>query len=246
VTGAASGIGRASAVGFAARGAAVGVLDIDLQGASETAGLIVASGGRALPLEVDVGDENAVCAAVRQVVDAYGGLDFAHNNAGIPGAGLAPLAEVATADWDHVIRINLSSVFFSMKHEIPHLLARGGGAIVNTASTAGLVAVDQLPAYIASKHGVVGLSKSAALDYARHRIRVNAVCPGLTRTPMSESALGTDDAAFDAVAAQIPLGRVGKPEDIAAGVIWLCSDEAGFVTGQALSLDGGGAKISLT
>jgi NAD(P)-dependent dehydrogenase (short-subunit alcohol dehydrogenase family) len=191
-----------------------------------------------MSLRVDVGDEEAVKAAVDAVVEEFGGLDFAFNNAGI-SATPAPLAEVETEAWLHVLQVNLSSVFFSMKHELPHLLERGGGAIVNTASNAGLFAVPAMPAYVASKHGVVGLSKSAAVDYGPQGIRVNAICPGFIRTPLLESFVGTDDAPYEGMAALTPLRRVGTPEDAAEAAVWLCSEEASFVTGQAITIDGG-------
>ncbi|HEY6762285.1 MAG TPA: glucose 1-dehydrogenase [Baekduia sp.] len=237
VTGAGTGIGRASAIAFGARGAAVGVLDVRAEEAAETARLVEEAGGRALAVTVDVGDEASVAAAVTAVVDAFGGLDFAHNNAGIMG-GNALIQDLAVEDWDRMIRVNLTGVFFCMKHELPHMVARGGGAIVNTSSNAGLYAVAGMPAYVASKHGVVGLSKAAAVDYGKHGIRVNTLCPGSTQTPMLEAYThGTDGVAARVNA--IPLGRLGQPDEVALGAVWLCSDEASFATGISMSLDGG-------
>ena|SRR5271166_761794 len=237
VTGAGTGIGRASAVAFGARGAAVGVLDTREQEANETAGLVEQAGGRALPIVVDVGDEAAVKDAVDRLAETYGGLDFAHNNAGIQGT-TKMLAELPFEEWDRVLRVNLAGVFFCMKHELLHMVRRGGGAIVNTSSAAGLYALAGAPAYVASKHGVVGLSKAVAVDYAKHGVRVNCVCPSLTVTPMYDAvvAAGTDLAAGHAA---IPLGRPAQPEEIAEAVVWLCSPEASYVTALTMSLDGG-------
>ncbi|HET6509936.1 MAG TPA: glucose 1-dehydrogenase [Baekduia sp.] len=237
VTGAGTGIGRASAIAFGARGAAVGVLDVRAEEAAETARLVEAAGGRALPVTVDVGDEPSVAAAVSAVVDAFGGLDFAHNNAGIMGAN-GPLQDLGLEEWDRMLRVNLTGVFLCMKHELPHLVARGGGAIVNTSSNAGLHAVPNMPAYVASKHGVVGLSKAAAVDYGKHGVRVNALCPGSTQTPMLEAYTHGTDGVAQRVNA-IPLGRLGRPEEQAAAAVWLCSEEASFATGISISLDGG-------
>jgi NAD(P)-dependent dehydrogenase (short-subunit alcohol dehydrogenase family) len=238
VTGGGTGIGRASALAFAARGAAIGVIDVDLGAALETVRLIEEAEGRAIAVGADVSREDEVRAAVSQVASTYERLDFAHNNAGIMGAnGL--LAEIEPADWERVLTVNLTSVFLCMKFELPYLLAQGRGAIVNTASGAGVHPVPNMPAYVASKHGVIGLSKAAALDYASFGIRVNAICPGTTRTPMYEKFAGRT-AGFEQIrTARIPLGRLGTAEEIAAGAVWLCSDDASFVTGAALSLDGG-------
>jgi NAD(P)-dependent dehydrogenase (short-subunit alcohol dehydrogenase family) len=237
VTGAGNGIGRASSVAFGTRGAAVGVLDIREQDALDTASLVKEAGGRALPIAVDIGDEASVEAAVAQVVEAFGGLDFAVNNAGIQGAK-ETLAELSFEQWDRVLRVNLDGVFFCMKYELPHMLARGGGAIVNISSSAGLYALPGMPAYVASKHGVVGLSKAAAVDYAKHEIRINCVCPASTVTPMYEAvAAGTDLAEVQAAAT--PLGRLAQPEEIAEAAVWLCSSHASYATALTMSLDGG-------
>jgi NAD(P)-dependent dehydrogenase (short-subunit alcohol dehydrogenase family) len=236
VTGAGLGIGRASAVAFGSRGAAVGVFDIREQDAVETARLVEQSGGRALPVVVDISDEPAVLAAVAQVVDAFGGLDFAHNNAGIQG-GKEPLHELPIEAWDRVLRVNLTGVFLCMKYELAEMVGRGGGAIVNTSSSAGLYGLPGMPAYVASKHGVVGLSKSAAVDYAPHGIRVNCVCPSSTITPMYEAVVAGTDLA-EVHAAATPLGRLAQPEEIAEAAVWLCSSEASYVTAVTMSLDG--------
>lgn len=237
VTGAGLGIGRASARAFAAHGAAVGVLDLDLERAEETVQMIERDGGRALAVAVDVGDEPQVRAAIERVAETFGGLSFAHNNAGVM-TGNAPIDKLATEEWDLMLRVCLTGVFFSMKYELPYLLENAGGAICNTASLSGLRAVPGMPAYVAAKHGVIGLSKAAAVDYGPSNIRVNAVCPGSIQTPMLEAfTTGTDGVAHREKAT--PLQRLGTPEEIAAVVVWLCSDAASFVSGAAVAADGG-------
>lgn len=237
VTGAGSGIGRASAIAFARRGAAVGVLDLDEHAAAKTVALIAAEGGTAEAIAVDIGDERSVQEAVEHVVKTFGGLDFALNNAGVPSMGVG-LADMTLPEWEHIVRVNLTGTFLCMKHELPVMQSRGGGAIVNTASNGGLYAIPHAPAYVASKHGVVGLSKVAAVDYAPDNIRVNSLCPALTRTPMYDAvAAGAEMTARQE--AVTPLGRLASPEEVAAAAVWLCSPEASYVTGIALSVDGG-------
>jgi NAD(P)-dependent dehydrogenase (short-subunit alcohol dehydrogenase family) len=238
VTGGGSGIGRASALAFGRLGAQVTVADLDAAGGDETVALITAEGGRARFARADVTDPDQVAALVNGAVDAYGGLDFAHNNAGINGpSGFT--ADFAVEDWDRVIAVNLRSVFLCMKFELPHLVTRGGGAIVNTASGAGLRAFAGLPAYVASKHGVVGLTKAAAAEYAKAGVRINAVCPGSTRTPMLEEFMDRIPGMEKMMAAGSPMRRLATPEEIAAAVVWLCSDAASFVVGTAFPVDGG-------
>jgi NAD(P)-dependent dehydrogenase (short-subunit alcohol dehydrogenase family) len=236
VTGAASGIGRASALAFAREGAKTVVADILVEGGEETVRIIKEAGGDALLVRTDVSKAAEVETLIQKIVETYGRLDYAHNNAGIAGAD-APTADCTEENWDHTIAVNLKGVWLCMKYEIPQMLKQGGGAIVNTASTAGLVGLGGAPAYCASKGGVVQLTRAAALDYAKAGIRVNAVCPGVIRTPMVEHLLGTE--AEVGLIAMEPIGRMGKPEEVAEAVVWLCSDAASFVTGSAMPVDGG-------
>lgn len=238
VTGAASGIGRATALAFAARGASVMVSDVMVDGGEETVQLIRDQGGRASFVRADVANDADVKALVERTVDEYGRLDYAFNNAGIEGENGAT-AECSEENFDRVIAVNLKGVWLGMKYEIPAMLANGGGAIVNCSSVAGLVGFPNLPAYVASKHGVVGLTKAAALDYATSGIRVNAVCPGVIATPMVERVTAGSPEVEAAYAAFQPLGRMGTSEEIAESVVWLCSDAGAFVTGHAMAVDGG-------
>jgi len=238
VTGAGSGIGRATAVAFSRQGARVVVSDRDAAGGEQTVASIRSAGGDALFVRADVAVPRDVEALVARTVHDYGRLDFAFNNAGIEGRQ-ALTADTSEEDWDRVIAVNLKGVWLCMKHEIPRMLAGQGGVIVNCSSVAGLVGFAQLPAYVASKHGVVGLTKTAALEYARSGIRVNAVCPGAIQTPMIDRVVAARPELAAALAAAEPVGRMGRPEEIAGAVVWLCSDEASFVTGQAWAVDGG-------
>jgi NAD(P)-dependent dehydrogenase (short-subunit alcohol dehydrogenase family) len=238
VTGAGSGIGRASARAFAREGAKVVVSDIIVDGGQETVRLITNAGGEALFLKADVSQAREVEALVQQTVATYGRLDYAHNNAGIEGA-FATTAEYPDASWDRVIAVNLKGVWLCLKYEIAQMLKQGGGSIVNTASGAGLVGLTNMSAYVASKHGVVGLTKTAALEYAKAGIRVNAVCPGVIETPMVARLTREQPHLAEALVANEPVGRVGKPEEIAETAVWLCSEAASFVTGEAMSVDGG-------
>ncbi len=240
VTGGGGGIGRAAALAFAREGARVAVADIAAEAARETVALVNAAGGQAISLSGEVVRDAEVKAVIDGVVAAYGRLDCAFNNAGIAGWQV-DAAGKKTAEWseeafDRMIAVNLKGVWLCMKHELPLMQAQGGGAIVNTGSIAGLAGLPTSSAYVAAKHGVVGLTKTAALEYADAGIRVNAVCPGYIKTRMTEDTMHRRGAA---ILAQTPLARMGSPEEIAEMVVWLCSDRASYVTGAAYNVDGG-------
>jgi NAD(P)-dependent dehydrogenase (short-subunit alcohol dehydrogenase family) len=238
VTGASSGIGRASALAFSRQGAKVAIADVSVEGGEETASLVKKAGGEAFFMKTDVSKAAEVEALVARVVQTYGRLDCAFNNAGVEGAA-GNTQNYPEDEWDRTININLKGVWLCMKYEIPEILKAGGGAIVNTASTAGLVGYRGGSAYVASKHGVVGLTKTAALEYARQNIRVNAVCPGAIDTPMMGRLTGHRAERAAKMAASEPVGRMGQPSEIAEVVVWLCSPAASFVTGLAMAADGG-------
>jgi NAD(P)-dependent dehydrogenase (short-subunit alcohol dehydrogenase family) len=239
VTGAASGIGRAAAVAFASEGANVVAADVSEQANQETVRLIEAQGGRAVAFRCDVTQRADVTAALDKTIETFGRLDFAFNNAGIEPRTPAPTAEYDEDEWNRILDTNLRGMFLCMKHEIPLILRQGGGAIVNTSSGAGIVGIKGSPAYTAAKHGVIGLTKAAALDYAAQNIRINAICPGYIETPMMERFTGGTPEGRAKVVAEEPVGRMGKPEEIAAAAVWLCSDAAAFMVGHAMVIDGG-------
>ena len=238
VTGAGSGIGRATALVFAREGAKVVVSDIVVEGGQETVQQIEAAGGEAIFVKADVSQAADVETLVAKTVETYGRLDCAFNNAGIEG-GVKPTIDCTEEEFDRTIAVNLTGVWLCMKYEIQQMLSQGGGTIVNTASAAGLVGFPGLPDYVASKHGVVGLTKTSALEYAKSGIRVNAVCPGVIQTPMVERGAQLSPG-FDELAVSMePVGRFGQPAEIGEAVVWLCSDAASFVTGIPMQVDGG-------
>jgi len=238
VTGAASGIGRAAALAFAQQGAQVAVCDIDAAGGEAVAAEIAQEGGTAIFIKADVSRSADVETLMARVVDTYGRLDCAFNNAGIEIEHL-PLAEADEATFDRLMSVNVKGVWLCMKHEIRQMLKQGGGAIVNTASVAGLVGAPLQPVYAATKHAVVGLTKTAAAEYGRFGIRVNTVCPGIIRTPMLERALEREPRREKTITKVHPIGRLGEAQEIANAALWLCSDSASFVTGHQLAVDGG-------
>lgn len=236
VTGGSFGIGRAAAIAFAKRGAKVVVADWIED--AETLNLIRSMGGEAIFVKCDVSHEEDVKLMVEKTVSLYGRLDFAFNNAGIEGLS-APTHECTNDNWDRTIGINLKGVWLCMKYEIEQMLKQGKGVIVNNASIAGLVGFQNIPAYVASKHGVIGLTKNAALEYSRSGIRVNVVCPGVIKTPMIDRFTGKSNEVEKQFENMEPVGRLGRPEEVAETVIWLCSDAASFITGDAIPVDGG-------
>ncbi len=238
VTGASAGIGRAAALAFAREGAHVALADIDVERGEATATEVEGLGVEATFIRADVSDGSSVADLVRGTVDRLGRLDFAFNNAGIEGVQ-APTADCTVENWDRTIAVNLTGVFFCMREEIPRMLDHGGGVIVNNSSVAGLVGFPGIPAYTASKHGILGLTKTAALEYASQGIRVNAVCPGVIDTEMITRFTHGDAAVADQLLETEPVGRLGTPTEIADAVVWLCSERASFVTGHALAVDGG-------
>ncbi|MFY1662940.1 SDR family NAD(P)-dependent oxidoreductase [Pseudomonas sp. Pseu.R1] len=240
VTGASGGIGQASVIALAAAGARVIVLDRDIAGLEDLVESVLANGGAIHAIPCDVTDEQVVASAVAEVVTKFGALHGAFNNAGIEQSHL-PLHEISADAWHRIIDVDLTGVFFCMKHQIRAMLASGGGSIVNTASALGAVAIAAASDYIAAKHGVLGLTKAAAVDYGPHNIRVNAILPGIIETPMILRLSQEDNFAnqFQALRERHPIGRFGKPEEVAAAARWLLSDASSFVTGTTLSVDGG-------
>ena len=236
VTGGSFGIGRATAIAFANQGAKVVVADWVED--HTTVHEIKNNGGSAIFVKCDVSDETQVKALIDQTVKTYGRLDYAYNNAGIEGIN-ARTSDCSTENWDRTININLKGVWLCMKYELQQMLLQGSGSIVNCASIAGLVGFQALPAYVASKHGVIGLTKAAAMEYVKLGIRVNAVCPGVIKTPMVDRVTGKDKAVEKMFEDMEPIGRMGQPEEVANAVTWLCSDASSFVTGIAMPVDGG-------
>lgn len=242
VTGAGAGIGRATALAFAAEGLKVVVADLDVASGEATAEQIRAAGGTAVFVPCDVTLEADVEQLMGQTINLYGRLDYAFNNAGIE-IEHGRLADGTQSEFDAIMGVNVKGVWLCMKYQLPLMLAQGGGAIVNTASVAGLGAAPKMSIYSASKHAVIGLTKSAAIEYAKKHIRVNAVCPGVIDTDMFRRAYEADPKKAEFAAAMHPVGRIGEVEEVASAVLFLCSDGAAFTTGHALAVDGGAMAI---
>ncbi len=244
ITGGGSGIGRATALAFAREGAWVAVADLSLDSARQTLKRVEAAGGQGVALQVDVAEDASVAAMVAAALDAFGGLDIAFNNAGIApamvGATGQKIADVSLDSWNRMLAVNLTGVFLCLKHEVQAMRERGGGAIVNTASVAGLLGLANASSYPVSKHGVVGLTKVAAADHASDNIRVNAICPGYVETPMTEDTFQRHG---NRIIARVPMSRFGTAEEIAEAVVFLASDRASFVTGSCWTADGGYSAV---
>jgi NAD(P)-dependent dehydrogenase (short-subunit alcohol dehydrogenase family) len=238
VTGGSGGIGRATALAFAGAGAKVVVADLNVEGGEETMQQVKGMGSESIFLETDVTNAMEVQAMVGAAVAAFGRLDCAFNNAGVGGT-LTRTAERSEEEWDLTLTVNLKAVWLCMKYEMIQMVEQGGGVIVNTASAAGLIGWANASAYAASKHGVIGLTKSAAIEYARKNIRINAVCPGFTDTSMMGGWESARPGIGESIVTTNPMKRLGKPEEVASAVVWLCSDSASFITGHSLSVDGG-------
>lgn len=240
VTGASSGIGRATAIAFAKEGAKVIVSGRSREGCEKTLKMIKAAGGEGFSIRADVSKEEEVEALVEQTIKTYGKLDCAFNNAGFMGDKGIPTIEYPQELYNLIADTNIKGTWLCMKYEIPHMLKNSGGAIVNNSSVAGLVGLPGWAIYVASKHAIIGLTKSVALEYAKANIRVNVVCSGTIRTPMLDRIIGGADPNFEAmVSAAHPMGRIGAPEEVAEAVLWLCSDSTSFITGHSLVMDGG-------
>lgn len=238
VTGGGGGIGAAVSTLFAEEGAAVVVVaDADVEAAERVAASIVATGHGAIGTRIDVTDDASVAAVVDTVIERFGRLDAAVNNAGISGT-MTPLADLSPADWAQMLAVNLTGVFLCLRHELRHMGGRGAGAVVNTSSGAGIVGVAGLAHYAAAKHGVLGLTKSAAMEYARTGVRINAVCPGTTDTQMIRRFIGSDERAERLIGGSVGRGHMGAPAEVAEAIVWLCSDRASFVNGESMVVDG--------
>jgi NAD(P)-dependent dehydrogenase (short-subunit alcohol dehydrogenase family) len=238
VTGGGSGIGRGTALAFAGKGVRVAVVDIVPEGANLTVSMIKEAGGEAVAILCDVAKSAQVKAMVDKTIETFGRLDYAFNNAGIEGM-IAPLSDYDEDAWNHIIAVNLTGVWLCMKYEIPALLKQGGGAIVNTASVAGHIGTPGASGYTATKHGVIGLTKTVALEYATSGIRVNSLCPGAIRTEMWEIGMKKYPHMEQFFRDAHPVGRIGEVNEVAGAVIWMCSDEASFMTGTSMIIDGG-------
>ena len=238
ITGAGSGIGRAAAIAFAEAGAKVAVSDVNEDGGRATVAQIKKAGGTAFFRRCNVTSYRAVVELIDETVSTYGRLDIALNNAGIGGSRV-PTSSYELAEWDQVIGVNQTGVFYCMREELKVMSKQGSGCVVNVSSIAGMRALPMTIAYTASKHAVIGMTKTAALEYARYGIRVNAVCPVFTETPMVEALVGEQKELADKLVKTIPMRRFGQVEDIVNAIFWLCDDKSSFVTGQSLAIDGG-------
>ncbi|MBN2592824.1 MAG: glucose 1-dehydrogenase [Sedimentisphaerales bacterium] len=239
ITGGSSGLGRETAIAFAKAGAKVVIADVDAHGGEETAKRIADQGSDVLFVKADVSKSNHVEQLIRQVVKTYGRLDCAHNNAGIEGE-LAKTGDCSEDNWNNVIETNLKSAWLCLKFEIRQMVQQASGVIVNTSSVYGLVGSERgLPAYVASKHGIIGLTKTAALEYACLGIRVNAVCPGAIDTPFRDRLVEKNHEKNLECSQRYPIGRIGRPDEVANAVVWLCSEAASYITGSVLTIDGG-------
>ena len=236
ITGGSYGIGRTTAIAFANAGAQVVIADIESN--NETLRAIRQAGTEPVFMQCDVSKADQVQSMIQEIIKKFGRLDFAFNNAGIEGDN-GPLQECSLENWDRVLNVNLRSVFLCMKEQIPLMRSQGSGVIVNCASVAGMMGFTNLPAYVASKHGVIGITRAAALENAKQGIRINAICPGVIRTPMVERVTKGDPEVEASYTAMEPVGRMGEPNEIASAVLWLCSPDASFVTGAAIPVDGG-------
>ncbi|MCM0606288.1 MAG: SDR family oxidoreductase [Xanthomonadaceae bacterium] len=238
ITGASSGIGRATALAFAKEGASVVIADVLTDEGAQTARKVEELGVRSLLIKCDVSKDSEVKSAIGKTIETFGRIDFAFNNAGTEGQS-AYTADTTEENWNRVIDVNLKGVWLCMKYQIPQMIKQGSGSIVNCSSVAGLIGFQGSPAYVASKHGVIGLTKTAALEYAKSKIRVNAVCPGVIQTAMIERVTHGEAQIQKQLSDGEPIGRVGQPEEVAQAVLWLCSDASSFVTGHPLAVDGG-------
>jgi NAD(P)-dependent dehydrogenase (short-subunit alcohol dehydrogenase family) len=238
ITGAAFGIGRTSALAFAREGAKIVIADVNESGGEETAQLVRKAGGEAMFIRTDVSCITEVEAMIAAVIQKYGRLDYAHNNAGIEGSALLT-GDYDEEEWDRVIAVNQKGIWLCMKYEIRQMLEQKGGAIVNTSSGAGIKGFPYHAAYSASKHAIIGLTRTAALEYAKKGIRINTVCPGFIRVGLTEQAIAGNASLESKFKTHIPMGRFGEGDEVAEAVVWLCSDAASFVTGQTLAIDGG-------